>query len=293
MSLEFDTKEKITLSKRECYISKLMRFATMYDNHDCTVILKKSGLSEYTEYYQKKLTPYIYNGTWKNPNPRYAPEEVFDEIFNEFSPNDTEHRYLFLKALVEQINFETCLQIDFDLMQRYLSLLGFQIIHQNNTETKGYSLKQIGILEEDIEEEKPTTIFEDIISKFEVADHCYTEAKSSLANGNYKSVVSNCRIILEAVLKAYPDTKGRLGLILFKLSKCEETGEVKDLNQAIKYWADKHNNCPRQILVFIRFFSLYNCLCSFGSHSDFIPDYQTALWLLNETKTTIYYIYNS
>lgn len=95
MSLKFDNKETIKQGKMESYLSKLMRLATTYDNHNYVIILKKAGLSSYIEEVRYKLTPYTYNGNWQNENVRYAPEEVFDRFFYEIGADDKEPNIYF------------------------------------------------------------------------------------------------------------------------------------------------------------------------------------------------------
>ena len=95
MSLKFDNKGTNKQGKMESYLSKLMRLATTYDNHNYVIILKKAGLSSYIEEVGYKLTPYTYNGNWQNENVRYAPEEVFDRFFYEIGADDKEPNIYF------------------------------------------------------------------------------------------------------------------------------------------------------------------------------------------------------
>ena len=60
------------------------------------------------------------------------------------------------------------------------------------------------------------------------------------------------------------------------------------LDKHIKYWCEK----KKDVSIFIRLYSLYNCLCEYGSHPKLIPDMNTTLLMLHETKTTIYYLHN-
>lgn len=146
MSLKFDNKETIKQGKMESYLSKLMRLATTYDNHNYVIILKKAGLSSYIEEVGYKLTPYTYNGNWQNENVRYAPEEVFDRFFYEIGADDKEPN-IYLKAIVEQISSFNRSEIDIDLLERYLLLLGYEIIDTNDTEANGYSLIKAGVVD--------------------------------------------------------------------------------------------------------------------------------------------------
>lgn len=185
MSLKFDNKETIKQGKMESYLSKLMRLATTYDNHNYVIILKKAGLSSYIEEVGYKLTPYTYNGNWQNENVRYAPEEVFDRFFYEIGPDDKEHQYLFLKAIVEQISSFNRNEIDIDLLERYLLLLGYEIIDTNDTEANGYSLIKAGVV--DNVETLENTMFENIINTYGNAKYYYDQANSTFINGDYNN----------------------------------------------------------------------------------------------------------
>lgn len=80
MSLKFDNKETIKQGKMESYLSKLMRLATTYDNHNYVIILKKAGLSSYIEEVGYKLTPYTYNGNWQNENVMHQKKYLIDSF---------------------------------------------------------------------------------------------------------------------------------------------------------------------------------------------------------------------
>lgn len=288
MSLKFDNKETIKQGKMESYLSKLMRLATTNDNHNYVIILKKAGLSSYIEEVGYKLTPYTYNGNWQNENVRYAPEEVFDRFFYEIGADDKEHQYLFLKAIVEQISSFNRSEIDIDLLERYLLLLGYEIIDTNDTEANGYSLIKAGVV--DNVETLENTMFENIINTYGNAKYYYNQANSTFINGDYNSTIDSCRELLEIVCNCKAGLS-KCGNSIFKLSNIcfnDDKGKVEDINQAIKYWCEK----KKDVSIFIRLYSLYNCLCEYGSHPSMKPDYNIALLMLNETKTTIYYLHN-
>lgn len=288
MSLNFDNKETIKQGKMESYLSKLMRLATMYDNHNYVIILKKAGLSSYIEKVEYKLTPYVYNGHWKNKNIEYAPEEVFDWLFYEIGPDDKEHQYIFLKAIIEQISSFDTYDVDKDLLARYLLLLGYEVLDTNNTEANGYSLIKVGII--DNVETLGNTLFEEIIRTYDNAKYYYDQANSTFSNGDYNSTIGSCRELLEIICT----NKAKLpkcGNSIFKLSNIcfnDDRGKVEDINQAIKYWCEK----KKDVSIFIRLYSLYNCLCEYGSHPSMKPDSNIAYLMLSETKTTIYYLHN-
>lgn len=287
MTLQFDDDIKIKEGKRDSYLSRLMRLATQYDNHDYVVILKKAGLSSYISTYENNLTPFQFNGPFKNSNYTYIPEEVFDELYNEIGTNK-QYQYLFLKAIIEQISSFDRSDIDFDLLQRYLLLLGFQIVETIDTETKGYSLVQVGITDSEVF--LGGTIFENILSEYGNARYYYDQANSTFINGDYNSTISSCRALLEIVCNIISGRE-KVANSIFKLSNVafnDERGNVQDVNQAINYWA----NTKKDVSMFIRLYSLYNFLCEYGSHPSKIPNFHIAFWMLNETKTTIYYLHN-
>lgn len=288
MGLNFDNKETVMQGKMNIYLSKLMRLATMYDNHNYVIILRKAGLSSYIERFEYKLTPYTYNGKWQNDNIRYAPEEVFDYLFFEIGQEDKEHQYLFLKAIIEQISSFNSYEIDINLLTRYLLLLGYKIIDTNNTEANGYSLIKAGVV--DNVETLENTMFENIINTYGNAKYYYDQANSTFINGDYNSTIGSCRELLEIVCNCKTGLP-KCGDSIFKLSNIsfnDDRGKVEDINQAIKYWCEKR----KDVSIFIRLYSLYNCLCEYGSHPNLIPDMNVSFLMLNETKTTIYYLHN-
>ena len=77
MALIFDNDDEIKGYLTQDVLSELMRLATFYENSTGTAILKNAGLSKYVDDYELELTPFYFNGTWKNANPHYNPKEVF------------------------------------------------------------------------------------------------------------------------------------------------------------------------------------------------------------------------
>lgn len=62
-----DSIEEITLSKMAAILAKEEIFK-IYDNSTWERILSIAGQSKLFNQFEEELTPYIYNGTWKNPN---------------------------------------------------------------------------------------------------------------------------------------------------------------------------------------------------------------------------------
>jgi hypothetical protein len=142
MSLRFDDNEKIKEAKRDTFLSHLLRLGTEEDNHDAAVILKKAGLSGYLDNYEPSLQPFSFNGHWKNENTRYQPEMVFDDIYNQIG-GDRAHQYTFLKAVVEQITNLNKHDYSEERFNRYLALLGYEIISSNDPKQMDTPFKQL------------------------------------------------------------------------------------------------------------------------------------------------------
>lgn len=286
MSLRFDDNEKIKEAKRDTFLSHLLRLGTEEDNHDAAVILKKAGLSGYLDNYEPSLQPFSFNGHWKNENTRYQPEMVFDDIYNQIG-GDRAHQYTFLKAVVEQITNLNKHDYSEERFNRYLALLGYEIISSNDPETNGYTLQTIGV-----------SILADQsdYSRFELlADNAaggsmafYNEAISTFRNGDYGSSVADCRKFFEAIIIGITKDSN-LARAIFSLMNegfDDGTNKVADQNQACVYWAAHRDRVYR----FMRIFTLYNCLCGFGSHINVAPNMNDALWLLRETQSSVFWI---
>lgn len=213
---------------------------------------------------------------------------MFDWLFYEIGPDDKEHQYIFLKAIIEQISSFDTYDVDKDLLARYLLLLGYEVLDTNNTEANGYTLIKVGII--DNVETLGNTLFEEIIRTYDNAKYYYDQANSTFINGDYNSTIGSCRELLEIICT----NKAKLpkcGNSIFKLSNIcfnDDRGKVEDINQAIKYWCEK----KKDVSIFIRLYSLYNCLCEYGSHPSIKPDSNIAYLMLSETKSTIYYLHN-
>lgn len=244
MGLIYDTNEVLKNSKRDIFISGLMRLATKNNNRSGAVILKNAGLSSYVEQWGWNLSPYSYNGQWENSNVRYAPERVFDYFYNEIGQDDKEHQFLFLKAIVEQIKV-----IDYDDLEfynRHLATLGYEIIESNSKECAGYTLKNVSITI--VSDSKEITVFEEMCNKVCPGSFNYfNEAISTFRNSDYSSCVSNCRKLLEAITtKISGETN--VSKAIFALSGEEfdlDDGQnyAHDCNQAINYWSKKEIKC--------------------------------------------------
>ncbi|MBD8027592.1 hypothetical protein H9636_13105 [Ureibacillus sp. Re31] len=65
-----DSIEEITLSKIAAILAREEIFK-IYDNSTWERILSIAGQSKLFKQFEKELTPYIYNGTWKNSNPQF------------------------------------------------------------------------------------------------------------------------------------------------------------------------------------------------------------------------------
>jgi len=263
-----------------------MRLATEDDNRNGSVILKKAGLSKYLDNYKEWLTPFSYNQGYQNDYLPYAPETVYDQLFDSIG-DDRHHQYLFLKAIVEQISRLNRHDYSEDTFNRYLALLGYKITRSTSSETNGYTLQMTEMFA--LPDGSDYSRFELLAEKASTGSFAfYEEAIATFREGSYGGCVADCRKFLEQIItaKTGESNVGRAIFVFCGEGFNDGTTKVSDQNQAFNYWAIKHDKVYR----FMRIYTLYNSLCGFGSHPDVTPDMNDALWLLHETQSSIYWI---
>lgn len=282
MALIFDNDDEIKGYLTQDVLSELMRLATFYENGTGTAILKNAGLSKYVDDYELELTPFYFNGTWKNANPHYNPKEVF-VFFYEQMKNDKQHLYLFLKSITEKIR--KSYTIDLTNIQLHLKSIGFVLIEPS--ETNYYSIEVIDI--PIVINDNDTSYFERKVNALgEGIMNFYDEAISDFRNSSFVSCIGCCRNFLEKIITLKTGISN-CAKAIFEYSNekfVDGAQKVEDINQAISYWAAKRNKVSK----FMRMYTLYNILCEYGSHPSAIPSMNDALWILKETQSTVLWI---
>lgn len=106
-----DSIEEISISKLAAIVTNGSIFKTS-NNSIWERILSTSGQSILYKQYEHNLKPYIYNGTWENPNPQFgefysAVNKILKSIYNH--RRSFEELYLVIAAMVNEFEIEDVL----------------------------------------------------------------------------------------------------------------------------------------------------------------------------------------
>lgn len=280
MNIYYDDDNEIAL----CHIYQF--FSTVFDsalrkNSDGEIILKKSGLSSLCDTYKNKLEPFSYNRQWENPNVQYDPQKVFFELYPEL---DDKHKFLFLKNIIENANFY---KIDKKETENYLSVLGYTLIDDSNTESN-YTLKQTikGLFERGAD----VTLLESKL-KYEFSDfyRFYDEALSTFGNGEYKSCIDSCRSLFEKITENIGEAKtDRAVLNITREEVKDGTTVLTSKDKIYKYWLENKKGANR----YRYFTTLYSLMSGLGTHGEDIPTKADAVLILRATEDALVWILN-
>lgn len=231
-----DTIEEITLSKIAAILTRDDIFK-IYDNSTWERILSIAGQSKLFNRFEEELRPYIYKGTWKNPNPQFdecytainrilktlyierkSKEELYlliDSIVKEF-----ELRHILLESYIdevyesfgyhaEEIQRELAdkspeIAINFILGNAKSDLLDFRkCLHILNLDLT-YEKNKLGIKPFNFQgalelERKDSILLEWLKVKNPIIADLYIEALENYIAGNSVSCISICRNIIVGI----------------------------------------------------------------------------------------------
>lgn len=197
--------------------------------------------------------------------------------------NDKQHLYLFLKSITEKIR--KSYTIDLTNIELHLKSIGFVLIEPSETNYYSIELTDIPIVINNNDasyfERKVNAIGKGIMN-------FYDEAISDFRNSSFVSCIGCCRNFLEKIITLKTGISN-CAKAIFEYSNekfVDEVQNVEDINQAIRYWAEKR----KKVSKFMRMYTLYNILCEYGSHPSVIPSMNDALWILKETQSTVLWI---
>lgn len=274
--IKYDDDSKIAQFKIYEYFGTVFNSA-IYNNGDGEAIFKRTGISTLILKYQKMITPYSFNGQWKNNNVQYNPGKVFVEVFPAL---DDKHRFLFIKDIVEHANFD---QICEDVLSNHLAALGYSLVASDDSKSQ-YTIgqtakgaaersKDIVLLERKIKHDYPSLYY------------IYDEALSTFGNAEYKSCIDNCRTLYERITQDLTgDGSDRAALSLSKESIVDDTGtRLTSKEKIYKYWLDKKKGANR----YRYFTTLYSVMSGLGTHGEEEPSKADAVLILRALEDVL------
>ena len=217
--------------------------------------------------------------------PFYNPKKVFFEIYEQL---DEEHRFLFIRNIIEKTNIKNFLAAEKELLIRYLNVLGYSLIKDFSNLTNGYSINTT--TKGEFERSKDISFLEEEIGKnFPRFRTYYNEAVSSFANGNYSSCVDNCRTLLEKLFEEKGDSTSfsRTVLNLTKEEVKNSDGIILTSRDAIfKNWIETKKGSNKY-----RFFiTTYSAMSGLGIHGEQIPTRKDALLFLRVLEDCLIWV---
>lgn len=246
-----DSIEEISLSKIAAILAREEIFK-INDNSTWERILSIVGQSKLFNQFEEELTPYIYNGTWKNPNPQFneyytAINRILKTIYIE--KKSSEELYVLLDSIVNEIDLRFILldsyidelsgtfgnginelkkeladkssesAINFMLSNAKSDLLDFQkCLHILNLDLT-YEMGKLGVRPFNFQgslelERKDSILLEWLKVKKPTILELYIEALENYIAGNSVSCISICRNIIVGICEGDKDdaTKWLKGL---------------------------------------------------------------------------------
>ena len=276
MNIIYDDDNTIAQFKIYEYLGTVFDSA-IQNNGDGEAIFSHTGISSLIPQYQKKITPFSYNGQWQNNNVQYNPRMVFLEVFPEL---DEKHKFLFIKAIVEYANFY---RIDEEKLSNHLAVLGYSLdtsidyrskhtIYQTTKGAAGRSTDVV-LLEKKIKTDFPSLYY------------IYDEALSTFGNGEYKSCIDNCRTLYERITQSLTGNgSDKAALSLSQESITDDTGaSITSKDKIYKYWLDKKKGANR----YRYFTTLYSVMSGLGTHGEEEPSKADAVLILRALEDVL------
>lgn len=124
------------------------------------------------------------------------------------------------------------------ILERYLLLLGYEIIDTNDTEANGYSLIKAGAV--DNVGTLENTMFENIINTYGNAKYYYDQANSTFINGDYNSTIVVAVNYQKLYVTAKPGSQSveiqflNYQIFLLMMTKVKQKILIKQLNIGVK-----------------------------------------------------------
>lgn len=274
----YDDDNEVALCKTYEFFAQLFDSAIRH-NGTSEILLRKSGLSSLCEEYERELTPYSYNGQWRNENVQYNPQSVFFEVFPEL---DDKHKFIFMKNIIEDANLY---MFSTEQVENYLSLLGYSLESDSETCSK-YTIVQStrGVIErgDDI-----TLLEKRLQDEFPEVFRAYDEALSTFGNGEYKSCIDNCRTVFEKITEAVVGMNNDQAILSITHERVVDGNNVVTSKRKIyEYWLEHKKGVNR----YRYFTTLYSMMSGLGTHGEEQPQKADAVLILRAIEDVLVWI---
>lgn len=285
-----DSQEKIVLAKMSKLLSKYSH-RVICKNGDGKSLLECAGLSSLYKKYEEYLTPYWFNGSWKNESDKFNPGFVVNEICSEIKSNK-KALSMFLNEFLDRIR-----EIDEDdisIMENYLEVLGYKLEIKENYDsydiTYKYSLSPY--TEGAFDRREDVSYLIKMLNKHhsELVTY-YTEAVSTYGNSEYQGCIGNCRTLFEKFFKKL-DINSDYAKGILKVTK-ESISYSNPPRLSIKriftYWLENQKGFNRYRL----FITMYSLMSALGPHGEEIPSKEDALMCLRITEDILIWCFHN
>lgn len=280
---EIDSQEKIILAKTYDLMGKYFRQVTS-EIGDGDRILRCAGLSSLVGEYIYEITPFIMNGTWKNPNHGYNPENACFNICNSIESNK-QALGLFLKEVFSRVT--SIENEDYNQLVNYLEMIGYELVREQIQdeyfdEKYKYSLTPAsnGVFSR---QEDKSILLVNLQQKHSELVPYYLEAISNYGNAEYKSCVDNSRSIFEGFFRKMDvDNDYAKGILTVTGEQVvdESNTNLLSIKKIFTHWINKKNGANRYRL----FVTMYSAMSGLGTHGEELPSKEDALMFLRITE---------
>ncbi|MGL4911032.1 MAG: hypothetical protein ACRC3Y_01240 [Romboutsia sp.] len=279
-----DSQEKIVLAKMAKLLTKYSN-RVIKENGDGKSLLECSGLSSLVDEYNAFLTPYSFNGQWKNDNSTFNAGQAINEICYKISSNK-KALSMFLNEFLSRID-----KIDSEdicSFENYLEILGFKLDIKEKYDFYGtkYEFSLSNYIDGVNERQKDVSYLLNMINeKNNGLITYYEEAISTYGNAEYQGCISNCRVIFEKIFAALDTVNNDYAKgILISTKESVPVGSSTTPKMSSKgiftYWLENKKGFNRYRL----FVTMYSLMSALGSHGEEIPTKEDALLTLRVTE---------
>ncbi|MGL4873038.1 MAG: hypothetical protein ACRC30_00090 [Clostridium sp.] len=279
-----DSQEKIVLAKMAKFLTKYSN-RVIKENGDGKSLLECSGLSSLVDEYNAFLTPYSFNGQWKNDNSTFNAGQAINEICYKISSNK-KALSMFLNEFLSRID-----KIDSEdicSFENYLEILGFKLDIKEKYDFYGtkYEFSLLNYIDGVNERQKDVSYLLNMINeKNNGLITYYEEAISTYGNAEYQGCISNCRVIFEKIFAALDTVNNDYAKgILISTKESVPVGSSTTPKMSSKgiftYWLENKKGFNRYRL----FVTMYSLMSALGSHGEEIPTKEDALLTLRVTE---------
>ncbi|EOU1651070.1 MAG: hypothetical protein E6843_07645 [Clostridium perfringens] len=287
-----DSQEKIVLAQMKKLLTKYIK-RVIRENGDAESLLECSGLSTLIDKYKDSLTPYYFNGSWKNENPKFNPRTI-NEIISEIS-NNKKALGMFLNEFLSRINEID--EEDMTTFKNYLEVLGYELNIEEKASHYGleYKYSLLPCTEGVFERRDDVSYLVNMLETYhnDLLTY-YTESISTYGNNEYKSCIGNCRTLLEKLFAKLDTINNDYANGILKATKeivppSSSTTPRLSITGIFKYWLDNKKGFNRYRL----FVTTYSLMSALGPHGEEVPTKEDALLCLRITEDILIWYFQT